>query len=324
MDRILCYMYIFFGGGIGCTIRFFLDHDMHNPFTPSNVSACLLMGISYALFNYRVWLHNKFAHAFVNIGLLGGFSTFTPLALYSIATTQDSLLLAIPLLALVLLAYLGISIVSYFVTATLLQKIWHKERQLSQLARDRLVFYYRPLAERFKTIQANYSKLKSTEKNLYNEKELTSEELILREQLKLQTEEQLKELLAITELYNQAVLKDGCAQRSLEQMLAEINLISEAPTATPSQANAVATATTNTTATTGTTATAKATTKAKSASNTATISSTATKTSTDTATEITGSLKSQINFLQQVIMALNPKIAAARTGSRGRASSKRR
>ena len=86
MDRALTLMVVFFGGGIGCVLRLLIDGNTTSPFTITNVCACLLMGMSYSLICYRVWLTNKFVISFVNVGFLGGLSTITPLAIYVLHT----------------------------------------------------------------------------------------------------------------------------------------------------------------------------------------------------------------------------------------------
>ena len=46
MDRILCFMFVFFGGGTGCLTRLLVDGTETYAFSPSNVAACILIGVT--------------------------------------------------------------------------------------------------------------------------------------------------------------------------------------------------------------------------------------------------------------------------------------
>lgn len=111
MDRILCFMLIFFGGGLGCLCRFLLDGNEHSPFSVSNFCACILIGISYSLLCSRIWFNNKFIISFVNVGFLGGLSTFAPLAIYALQSHDGMLMKLFSMLGYLLAFWLvaGIS-----------------------------------------------------------------------------------------------------------------------------------------------------------------------------------------------------------------------
>ena len=106
MDRILCFMLIFFGGGLGCVCRLLLDGNDHSPFSVSNICACILMGISYALLCSRIWFNNKFIISFVNVGFLGGLSTFAPLAIYALQSHDGMLMKLFSMLGYLLVFWL--------------------------------------------------------------------------------------------------------------------------------------------------------------------------------------------------------------------------
>lgn len=133
MDRLLCLMLVFFGGGLGCLTRYFLDLGYTHPFTPANILSCFLIGICYALTRYRIFT-NILYQSFITVGFLGGLSTFTPLTLFALAQTKDSsFLMTFPILVGCLLFFLAIATTSYNITAFYLVKI-KKVQPLPSLA----------------------------------------------------------------------------------------------------------------------------------------------------------------------------------------------
>lgn len=123
MDRPLCLMLIFFGGGLGSLIRVGISPDSSEPFMWANIIACILAGNGYALTRYKI-IQNQFVTAFYTIGFLGGLSTFTPLVLNSInrAETVHGLL-SIGYLFFDIVAYTLLSGIFYFFTALYLKKV---------------------------------------------------------------------------------------------------------------------------------------------------------------------------------------------------------
>ena len=119
MDRILCFMLIFFGGGLGCLCRLLLDGNEHSPFSVSNICACILMGISYALLRARIWYNNKFIISFVNVGFLGGLSTFAPLAIYALQS-HDGMFMKLFSMLGYLLSFWLIAAVAYSISGIFL------------------------------------------------------------------------------------------------------------------------------------------------------------------------------------------------------------
>lgn len=218
MNKAMLYMLVFFGGGLGCVVRFLIDGTDIHAFTISNIAACLLLGISYALYNYRIWSDNKFFHCFVNIGFLGGLSTFTPLAMYSIASAQDNLFIATAYLLLILLAYTAICFAGYISCNYFLKFVLKRTRQMSMLARSRYLFQYKMLLEEFLKVKAAFEELKALNVPLHIDSALGP--LVgKRDELKIKAMHHLRLMLALTERYNQSVIADRCASYGFEQML---------------------------------------------------------------------------------------------------------
>lgn len=218
MDKLLCYMLIFFGGGFGCLFRYLIDGVGVEAFTISNISACCLMGICYALFNYRMWVDNKFFHCFITIGFLGGLSTFTPLAVYSLVTTQDNILMAILALLGILLAYSAMCAASYYVCALILKYGFHKKRQLSLLARSRYLAQFKVLLPRFNMIKELGDYLIDLEIPLYDTNAL-GKHVTKRNELQTMSMNYIKDLYTLTEVYNQSVLLDGCDPHGYDALI---------------------------------------------------------------------------------------------------------
>lgn len=123
MDRMLCLMLVFFGGGIGCVTRYLLDQGYPHPFTPANILSCFAIGVCYALTRYRV-LTNIYYQSFITIGLLGGLSTFTPLAMFALNQSNDtSFYLSFPILLACIFGFFIIATISYNLTAWYLVKV---------------------------------------------------------------------------------------------------------------------------------------------------------------------------------------------------------
>lgn len=155
MDRALMFMLVFFGGGFGCVTRLLIDPQVTTAFSPCNIVACVLMGMNFACTQYR-FLTNKFFVSFFSVGLLGGLSTFTPLAVYSLTTEQDSLVMALVMMFLLLAAYTAISAVSYGAMRLFLQYGLKKERGLSPWACARYVMRYKAFCGIFHELRSFY------------------------------------------------------------------------------------------------------------------------------------------------------------------------
>lgn len=218
MDRIMFYMLIFFGGGFGCLTRYFIDGNSLHAYTPGNIAACVLLGISYALYNYRIWSDNKFFHCFVNIGFLGGLSTFTPLAMFSIVQTEENMFLASGMLLGILLSYCVLCFAGYMGCNYFLKYVLKRTRQMSMLARARYLFQFKMVTADFMKIKADYEKLLALEVPLHIDSALGP--LVKdRNAVKEQAMNHLRILLALTENYNESVITDKCASYGFEQML---------------------------------------------------------------------------------------------------------
>lgn len=123
MDRPLCLMLIFFGGGLGSLIRVYISPDSTEPFMWANIIACILAGHGFALTRYKV-IKNEFLIAFYSIGFLGGLSTFTPLVMNSIKRSESMHgLLSIVYLFIDIIAYTIISGIIYYITTIYLKKV---------------------------------------------------------------------------------------------------------------------------------------------------------------------------------------------------------
>lgn len=218
MNKLMFYMLVFFGGGFGCVTRFLIDGTDLHAFTISNIVACLLLGISYALYNYCIWSDNKFFHCFVNIGFLGGLSTFTPLAMFSIASAQDNLFIATAYLLGILLAYIVLCFAGYLSCNYFLKFVLKRKRQMSMLARTRYLFQYKMLLAEFDKVKAGFEELKALNVPLHIDSALGP--LVgKREELKQKAMIHLRLMLTLTERYNQSVIDDKCASYGFEQML---------------------------------------------------------------------------------------------------------
>lgn len=218
MNKSMLYMLIFFGGGFGCLVRFLIDGTELHAFTICNIAACILLGISYALYNYRIWSDNKFFHCFVNIGFLGGLSTFTPLAMFSIASAQDNLFIATAYLLGILLAYVVLCFAGYISCNYFLRFVLKRSRQMSMLARSRYLFQYKMLLVEFDKLKSAFEELKALNVPLHVD--LALGPLVgKKDELKLKSMHHLRLMLALTERYNQSVKDDHCASYGFEDML---------------------------------------------------------------------------------------------------------
>ena len=164
MDRILCFMFVFFGGGTGCLIRLLVDGTSTQAFSPSNVAACILIGVTYGTARYGI-ATNKFWLSFFNVGFLGGLSTFTPLAIYSLSSQQENIFLAIAVMLGLLLAYTAMTIASAALTSTAVKIFTHGRYQLKMQPRAsmRYIFTYMQVAQAAVKIKSIYElQVKST------------------------------------------------------------------------------------------------------------------------------------------------------------------
>lgn len=218
MNKLLHYMLIFVGGGLGCLTRLFVDGTDIHAFTPSNIVACLLLGISYALYNYRIWSDNKFFHCFINIGYLGGLSTFTPLAMFSIAQAQDNLFIATAYLLGILLLYCILCMAGYISCNYFLRFVLKRQRQMSMLARTRYLFQYKMILEEFAKIKMAYAQMQKLNVPLHKNSAL-GPLVAQRDELKHNAMRHLKIMLALTERYNQSVLDDHCSSYGFDKMI---------------------------------------------------------------------------------------------------------
>lgn len=157
MDRTLSLMLAFFGGGIGCLIRYLTTPDPGYPFMPANIAACLLIGIVYGLTRYKVFT-NPYAQSFVTIGLLGGLSTFTPLATYALVQSETNILLSFLWFTGYLLIFFAISVVGYWCTATYCKKVLHLQAipSIAALIRSH---HQQAAAQSAKADQEQYAKI---------------------------------------------------------------------------------------------------------------------------------------------------------------------
>ena len=164
MDRILCFMFVFFGGGTGCLIRLLVDGTSTQAFSPSNVAACILIGVTYGTARYGI-ATNKFWLSFFNVGFLGGLSTFTPLAIYALGSQQENIFLAIAVMLGLLLAYTAMTIASAALTSTAVKIFTHGKYQLKMQPRAsmRYIFTYMQVAQAAVKIKSIYElQVKST------------------------------------------------------------------------------------------------------------------------------------------------------------------
>lgn len=218
MNNILYYMLIFIGGGLGCVTRLLVDGTELHAFTPSNIAACLLLGISYALYNYRIWSDNKLFHCFINIGFLGGLSTFTPLAMFAIVSTNDNLFIASAYLLGILCCYCLLCMAGYLSCNYFLRFVLKRKRQMSMLARSRYLYQYKMLLEEFSKLQIAYQKLAELNVPLHQNSAL-GPLVKQRDELKLNAMRHLKLMLSLTERYNQSVISDHCASYGFDKMI---------------------------------------------------------------------------------------------------------
>ena len=221
MDKAFSFMLIFFGGGLGCLARFFIDGTELHAFSIANLTSCALMGVCYAMFNYSVLADHKFFHTFVNVGFLGGLSTFTPLAVYSLVSTEHNVFIASAMLCGILVVYSILSIATYFATAFVLKKYMHKHRRMSLLCRYRFLVQYKMIIPRFAEIKALADELYASGLNLNDKKPLPGVFEEKRNVLRQKAYDYVRMLLAFTEMYKEAMLKDKCHPHSLEDMLVD-------------------------------------------------------------------------------------------------------
>ncbi len=210
MDRALTLMVVFFGGGIGCVLRLLIDGNTTSPFTITNVCACLLMGMSYSLICYRVWLTNKFVISFVNVGFLGGLSTITPLAIYVLHTDLVSnWFMALLLLIGQLIFFVVVSVIGYIVTSAVLQYGLHKKRHMSRLESGRNLAIYNSTLPNYHQIKERYEQLKALNINF---KESQHDPIVgqIINELKVLTTNHIMTLTSLNRQYIQNLKKEKC------------------------------------------------------------------------------------------------------------------
>ena len=210
MDRALNLMVVFFGGGIGCVLRLLIDGNTTSPFTITNVCACLLMGMSYSLICYRVWLTNKFVISFVNVGFLGGLSTITPLAIYVLHTDLVSnWFMALLLLIGQIIFFVVVSVIGYIVTSAVLQYGLHKKRHMSRLESGRNLAIYNSTLPNYHQIKERYEQLKALNINF---KESQHDPIVgqLINELKVLTTNHIMTLTSLNRQYIQNLKKEKC------------------------------------------------------------------------------------------------------------------
>lgn len=210
MDRALTLMVVFFGGGIGCVLRLLIDGNTTNPFTITNVCACLLMGASYSLICYRVLLTNKFVISFVNVGFLGGLSTITPLAIYVLHTDLVSnWFMALLLLIGQLIFFVVVSVIGYIVTSAVLQYGLHKKRHMSRLESGRNLAIYNSTLPNYHQIKERYEQLKALNINF---KESQHDPIVgqMINELKVLTTNHIMTLTSLNRQYIQNLKKEKC------------------------------------------------------------------------------------------------------------------
>lgn len=211
MDRALTLMLVFFGGGIGCVLRLFLDGITTNPFTLTNIIACLLIGMSYAFNCYHIWVTNKFVLSFVNLGLLGGMSTFAPLVMFAINTNMASnwLMSALILLGSIVF-FVVVSVIGYIVTAAIVQYGFHKQRYMSRLETGRNVTIYKvSTLPQFAQLKQIHSELKSLNINL-NESQHDPIVGKMIKELRERTLQQIMTLVTLNRNYQLNLQKERC------------------------------------------------------------------------------------------------------------------
>ena len=210
MDRALNLMVVFFGGGIGCVLRLLIDGNTTNPFTITNVCACLLMGASYSLICYRVLLTNKFVISFVNVGFLGGLSTITPLAIYVLHTDLVSnWFMALLLLIGQIIFFVVVSVIGYIVTSAVLQYGLHKKRHMSRLESGRNLAIYSSTLPNYHQIKERYEQLKALNIDF---KESQHDPIVgqLINELKVLTTNHIMTLTSLNRQYIQNLKKEKC------------------------------------------------------------------------------------------------------------------
>ena len=210
MDRALNLMVVFFGGGIGCVLRLLIDGNTTSPFTITNVCACLLMGMSYSLICYRVWLTNKFVISFVNVGFLGGLSTITPLAIYVLHTDLVSnWFMALLLLIGQIIFFVVVSVIGYIVTSAVLQYGLHKKRHMSRLESGRNLAIYTSTLPNYHQIKERYEQLKALNIDF---KESQHDPIVgqLINELKVLTTNHIMTLTSLNRQYIQNLKKEKC------------------------------------------------------------------------------------------------------------------
>ena len=210
MDRALNLMVVFFGGGIGCVLRLLIDGNTTNPFTITNVCACLLMGASYSLICYRILLTNKFVISFVNVGFLGGLSTITPLAIYVLHTDLVSnWFMALLLLIGQIIFFVVVSVIGYIVTSAVLQYGLHKKRHMSRLESGRNLAIYTSTLPNYHQIKERYEQLKALNIDF---KESQHDPIVgqLINELKVLTTNHIMTLTSLNRQYIQNLKKEKC------------------------------------------------------------------------------------------------------------------
>lgn len=215
MDRALSFMLVFFGGGLGCLVRLLLDGNTTNPITIANVSSCLLMGVSYALICYRV-LVNKLLISFINVGFLGGLSTFGPLVLFALNTDMaDNWLMTLLILLGQVVFFVVVSVIGYIMSVLILQHVLHKRRYLSRLVSARLLFAYKQIIPDFLKLQLSYLELKRLNIDL----SVPARDPLLKEHienLRKAAVNHLFKLVRANEIYIEILKKEKCVRQSFQ------------------------------------------------------------------------------------------------------------
>ncbi len=216
MDRVLCFMLIFFGGGLGCLVRLFLDGSHPSPWSPANIASCMLMGASYACICYRFYVNNKYILSFFNVGFLGGLSTFTPLALYGFLQQEENLFVAMGYLLGMLLFFVVVAIIGYIIAVLVLQYGLKRQRSMSRLASGRYLYLFKSLLPQWQQIQTLNRELADTGADLKDDEALGPVNVGKRDQLKSLLVNHYLQLTTLEVLFNQAIRKENCINVDLD------------------------------------------------------------------------------------------------------------
>ena len=216
MDRVLCFMLIFFRGALGCLVRLFLDGSRPSPWSPANIASCMLMGASYACICYRFYVNNKYILSFFNVGFLGGLSTFTPLALYGFLQQEENLFVAMGYLLGMLLFFVVVAIIGYIIAVLVLQYGLKRQRSMSRLASGRYLYLFKSLLPQWQQIQTLNRELADTGADLKDDEALGPVNVGKRDQLKSLLVNHYLQLTTLEVLFNQAIRKENCINVDLD------------------------------------------------------------------------------------------------------------